>query len=236
MTPWPWTFGVITDGSNPARLEQCVGSIVRESAVEDEIIVVGGTRQPYPSITWIPFDESIKDKWITKKKNIIAETSHYECLCIMHDYVSLMPGWRQGVNNLPYSTHGPDWLTATNKILNADNTRFRDWCVIYNDAWMNPPIDDQKPPYNINGHLLNYTNNTMGRWQYYSGAYFCVTKSILLNIPLNESRCWGQGEDVEWCRRLYREYGQEAFLFNASSTVKFLKQKDRAPWEGFSPI
>lgn len=226
-----WTFGIITDGRDPNLLDQSIASILREAKNEDDIIVVGGKQKPkHSSVIWIPFDESIVNGWLTKKKNLIGEFSRHERICIMHDYIGLLPGWREGFDRLP------DWLTATNTILNADGKRYRDWCVIYNDAWMNPPIDDTKPPEELDGHLLDYTNNSMGRWQYYSGAYFCTTKSIIMSIPLNESRGIAQGEDVEWCRRLYQKYGQEVFKFNPYSKVQLLKQKQPAPWERYSPL
>ncbi len=230
-----WTIGVITDGCNPERLQACIDSILPNLSRIDQLIIVGGEKEPEgicdAEFAWIPFNENIKKGWITKKKNLVADLATGENICLMHDYVSLVKGWRDG-----FDKHDTYWNSMTNVIRNADGTRFRDWCAIYNDAWMNPPIDDQKPPPNIDGHLLNYTNNTMGRWQYYSGAYFCVKRHVIKYIPLNEDRVWGQGEDVEWCRRLYKIHGQEAFSFNPISEVKFLKQKERAPWESFSPI
>lgn len=236
---YPFTFGVITNAATSEeldRLDECIGSILREAEITDDIVVVGGKRAPkHKTVTWIPFDETIKANWITKKKNIIADFAKTDAICFMHDYVALMPGWREGYNKYSESDR-PNWLTMTNRIVNADGRRFRDWCAIYNDAWMNPPIDDQKPPENIDGHLLQYDNNSMGRWQYYSGAYFCAHKSVMMAVPLNEERVWGQGEDVEWCRKIYKMYGQSCFSFNPDSRVKLLKQKQSAPWEAFSPL
>jgi len=229
-----WTFGIITDGSDMPRLEQCINSAYRNSSPGEHIIVVGGTKKPQGNVIWIPFDETIKDKWITKKKNLIAQLADSAAICFMHDYVSLEQTWRIGMDQIGW----PDFThpTCTNKILNGNGKRFRDWCVIYNDAWMNPPIDDQKPPENIDGHLLQYDNFNMGRWQYMSGAYFCATKYVMMHHPLNEERVWGQGEDVEWCRKVYATYGNNAFLFNPFSEVRFLKIKEQAPWEMFSPL
>jgi hypothetical protein len=232
-----WTFGIVTDGKEQNRLGMVINSIIHEKDTFDEIIVIGGELRPIGADVWIPFNENIKQAWITKKKNLIAEIASNDRICIMHDYVALQKGWRDGYSKF-FDMTGGHWKTATNHILNKDGERFRDWCAIYNNAWMEPPIDNEKPPYgeSIGGHLLQYHNNKMGRWQYYSGAYFCAHKLVMLSIPLNEDRVWGTGEDVEWCRRLYKEYGQDAFNFNPHSTVQFLKPKQHAPWESFSPI
>lgn len=234
------TFGIITDGNNPDYLKAVIESIHRKWAEDtnfrsgDRIVVVGGKSNVDASALWIPFDESIKPGWITKKKNIIAEHAKTDVLCLMHDYVALSKGWRTGFEQFELENH--NWLTCTNEILNEDGKRYRDWAVIFNDAWMNPPIDDKKPPENVAGCLLQYTNNTMGRWQYYSGAYYVVQRHITTILPLDEDRVQGGGEDVQWCRKLYRYYGQSAFTFNKYSRTHFLKQKARAPWEAFSPI
>jgi hypothetical protein len=145
----------------------------------------------------------------------------------MHDYVALQPGWLKG-----FEEFGDDWLTCMTKVENANGQRFRDWCVIYNDAWMNPPIDKQSPPEKYPpGMLMRYSTTGHERWQYYSGAYFCAKRSVMTEVPLDESRYWGQGEDVQWSRLVFEKYGPEAFNMNANSTVKFLKYKESAPWE-----
>ena len=96
---------------------------------------------------------------------------------------------------------------------------------------MYPPIDEQKPPENRPGKLIPYDQKPNPRWQYYSGAYFCSKKSVLLEVPFDEARAWGQGEDVQWSRLIYQRYGADVFKFNQYSITKFLKQKERAIWE-----
>jgi hypothetical protein len=225
-----WTFGIITDGKNWDRVYDILGSIQRQSvSVEHQIIICGGEEwwgRRTPSTLYIPFDETQKEKgWITRKKNLIAQSAHHDNLCLMHDYVRLDPKWVEG-----FEKHGDDWLTCTNRIFNLDGSRFRDWCVIYNDAWMEPPIDDTPPPTGA-GRLLYYGTRGYERWQYYSGAYFCTKTQVMLDVPLDENRIWGQGEDVQWCRLLYKKYGAKAFDLNMESKVHLLKQKERAPWE-----
>lgn len=226
-----WTFGIITTEGEEERVKKVISSIVSQG-MPCEVIVVGGSSESIGgpvhndiTLRYIAFDESIKDKWITRKKNIITERASYDNICYMHDYVSLRPGWFQG-----FEKFGDNWLTCMTRITNMDGRRFRDWCVIHNNSWMNPPIDDEEPPAGP-GRLLDYNDNTSGRWQYYSGAYFCAKKEVMEEIPLDEERVWGGGEDVQHSRLLYQRYGQKVFNMNVESEVRFLKNKQRAPWE-----
>lgn len=226
-----WTFGLITS-SNPDYLRDAITSIrVNGPPLHAaEIILVGGKRDYDGIDLWIPFDETIKDGWITKKKNLVANAASNPLVCLMHDYVSLSPGWWDGVQ-----ADDEPWLTCMHRVVNQDGSRFRDWCMISNDSWMDPPIDSQTPP-NGAGRLLKYDNNEWGRWQYYSGAYFCARRDVLRELPLDENRGWGQGEDVQWCRWLYQKYGQHGFHMNPKASVQFLKQKPPAPWESREPL
>lgn len=226
-----WCFGIITSDDSP-YLQSVIASInlYGPPKGDREIIVVGGNHQCFEADIWIPFDEWIKRCWITKKKNLIAQVSNADRICFMHDYVALCDGWWDGVN----SHHYP-WITCMHRILNRDGSRFRDWCAIFNDAWMDPPIDDQKPP-DGNGIMLQYENKDYGRWQYYSGAYFCTLRTAILEIPLDENRGWGQGEDVQWSRLMYKRWNQHAFHMNPHASVQFLKQKTPATWEFGEPI
>lgn len=232
------TFGIITDGSNHDRVVDIVRSIRHQDGIgEHEIVIVGGDDNRFlamqnQQLLYLAFDESVKEGWITRKKNLVAQVAAYPNLCIMHDYVALNPGWVSGFDDF-----GGDWLSCMTPIQNQDGSRFRDWCVIYNDAWMNPPIDDQLPPENPPGRLLDYSVTTgHERWQYFSGAYFCVKRDVMLEVPLDEDRVWGGGEDVQWSRLLYQRYGRGVFSLNQESSVRFLKNKNIAPWETLSPI
>jgi hypothetical protein len=232
-----WSFGIITAGGESDRIKKIVQKIRCQTwncnTDKYEIIIIGGYKPDFlggrPAsesiIVHLPFKEGEKAGWITKKKNMIGRAAQFQNICIMHDYVAPSGYWLDG-----FKRFGSDWLTCMTKIENKDGGRFRDWCAIHNDAWMKPPIDDQQPPEGL-GRLLDYKDNTAGRWQYYSGAYFCVKKTVLQEVPLDNNRVWGQGEDVQWSRLLYKQYGQQAFTMNPHSYVRFLKQKERAPWE-----
>ena len=91
-----FTFGIITDGSNDNFVREVVGSIRNQNIPNHEVIVVGGGDVYGGGAVHIPFDETIKDGWITRKKNIITRESKYENIVYMHDYIALCDGWYDG--------------------------------------------------------------------------------------------------------------------------------------------
>jgi hypothetical protein len=108
----------------------------------------------------------------------------------MHDYVYINKGWLKGFQNF-----GDDWEVAMNKILNNDGSRFRDWC-----NWDSPlvPVND-----NYRASLLPY--HLYIKEMYISGTFFNVKKNFFINNLLNENLFWGEGEDVEWSKRVRKK-------------------------------
>jgi hypothetical protein len=224
-----WTFGIVTGGNEVHRLNCVLESIISKANDDYQIIVIGGKDKDiaFEGVDHIPFDESIKPLWITRKKNQIAQAARHQNICLLHDYVALRDNWFEG-----FELFGEEWIACVNRVENNDGTRHIDWAVIFHDAWMNPPVDDQEVPQEYGpGRLLRYDIKSWIRWQYYPGFYFCVKKDTLLETPLDESIVWGQGEDVRWSRELYARYGSAAFKFNPHSQVCFLKQKPIVPWQ-----
>lgn len=235
-----WSFGIVTDGSQVDRVQMIIDSIwddFRHMPDAFEIIVVGGANSyRYPMqpsrVHWrhIPFDETAKARaWISRKKNLIADHATFDNICLMHDYVAIDPGWAEG-----FDRFGDDWNSCMNKIVNVDGSRFRDWCMIDNDGWPPAAVARALEPYDIpcpGPGLISYYHPGVPRWQYFSGAYFTVKREALLKVPLDEDKCWSQGEDVEWSRRMFLTYGDKAFSLNPHSSVRLLKYKPSAPWE-----
>ena len=219
-----WTIGFITNGQQYPLLQRGIESVRREMP-DAQLVLIGG--EDYWQVdTHVQFDENVKPGWITRKKNLIAQVADHDNIAILHDYLALEPGWGRGVESF-----GDDWLTCMHKVVNHNGGRYRDWCVIYNDAWMDPPIDNATPPECVPGRSLQYSTRGYERWQYYSGSYFCAKKQVMLDTPLDEDRTQGGGEDVQWSRLLYQKYGEQAFTMNTLSSVRLLKQKPLAPWQ-----
>lgn len=217
-----FTFGIITGGNADSMIGQAIDSIKAESIGEYEIIVVGGRSLSGSNIRHVPFNEANKQFWITRKKNIITESATYDNIVYMHDYVKLMPGWFDGFMNF-----GSGFDVCMNRIENVDGERFRDWTLWPDD------VPDEVAQMRANGRrniLLPYEMTHLSKYMYISGTYWVAKKYVMEEFKLNEDLIWGQGEDVEWSKRVREKY---KFSMNPLSTVRIQKPgKDRA----FDPV
>lgn len=211
-----FTFGIITSGFAGNSVQTVLDSINEAFLFNQkgfEVIVVGGS-QSYQDDNYriIPFDESQKKSWITKKKNIITQNAIYDNIVYMHDYISLSPGWYEG-----FKKFGNDFDICMTPIKNADGTRYRDWTL-----W---PDDIQHIIGNWDGkYLLPYDVTDLSKYMYFSGPYWIAKKEIMRRFPLNETLSWGESEDVEFSKRIRQKH---IFSINPHSQVRLLKQKDR---------
>jgi hypothetical protein len=202
-----WTFG-IPFGCWHNNIYQILYDIKAEFKNIDYEVILVGPDNPLIDLTEykariINFDNDEKPAWITKKKNIIAQNAQNDLLCVMHDYITLEKGWFDGFNYFGY-----DWDVCMNPILTVDKLRFRDWVT-----W--EPVK-----------FVDYSDHSRIRDMYVSGSYFCVKKEFLLNNPLDETKRWGESEDVEWSLRCRDKWNYKC---NPYSKVKLLKWKDRYP-------
>lgn len=205
-----FTFGIITSGHSDKLIESI--RTIKQTCPCDkhEVIVVGGNDIQIQGVNHIQFDETIKNGWISKKKNIITQNANYDNIVYMHDYYSLDVNWYDG-----FVEFGDSWDICMNMILNIDNTRFRDWCI-----W-----DDPKYCFTTHGHrafLAPYSYDKC-EYMYISGGYWVAKKHVMLEEPINEDFCWGQGEDVEWSKRTLNKY---KYKINLLSATKLLKSKE----------
>jgi len=211
-----FTFGIITDGNNEGFIKKTIESIKKQQIPNFEIIVIGGKKE-YENCIHIPFDETIKTAWITRKKNIICEIALYENIVLMHDYIELCDDWYQG-----FLLFGNDFDICVTKIKNHNGVRFRDYSIF---------------PYGISDCLsiralipYHYAPSIkLSKLMYISGAYYIIKKYIASKFPLDERLRWGDGEDVELSKRLIAN--NIILKCNNLSTVIFQKQKLSCNWE-----
>jgi hypothetical protein len=207
-----FTFGVVSNGENQTFINKVIDSIENENIPNYEIIVVGNVKIERNNTIVIPFDESIKNGWITKKKNIITNNSKYDNVVFLHDYIVLTSGWYLGHTSL-----GDNYDIRMDRILNYDGLRFRDWCIWpHNKNLMDDVIGREC--------IIPYTFNHLKKYQYISGSYWVAKKDIMLKYPLDETLSWGESEDVEWSFRVRENCDIQ---MNTNSSVQFLKQKDK---------
>jgi hypothetical protein len=171
-----WTFGIITDGNQDARLEQVYESIASQKIpqLNWEILIIGNSKLKKDHLSILEFDENIKPNWITRKKNVLVQNSKYDNIVLMHDYLALEPNWY-----VEFEKFGDNWDVCMNCLINPSGERYRDWV-----SWA--PIQ-----------YIPYENHTHLNHMYVSGAYFCVKKTFYLENPLDESIIWGMGEDFQ---------------------------------------
>jgi hypothetical protein len=214
-----FTFGICTTSGNEERVSKIIASIKENNIpyADYEVIVVGGNYENSDSknnILAVPFDESVRDGWITRKKNIITQKAKFENIVYMHDYIVLEQGWYEAMKE-----YGEDWQVLMTRINNYDNSRYRDWTLC--GGWKNNIFVEEDTCRN----LLPYSERRLTGWMYISGAYWIAKKSFMLENPLNETLCWRQGEDVEWS---FRVKEKTVFKLNENATARVSKSNKSA--------
>jgi hypothetical protein len=210
-----FTFGIITAGTSDESLNLVIDSIERQNIPEYQILVVGNSQVSRKNTFIIPFDESIRPGWITRKKNIVTINSRYENVVYTHDYVLFEDDWYEG-----FLKFGDDFKICINKFVNPDYSRFRDWVIWpHNDNFMDSIVLPNREC------LIPYDMTHLSRYQYISGTYWVAKRYVMEDHPLDDNLLHCQGEDVEWSKRVRQKYD---FSMNPYSTVKSLKFKDPA--------
>jgi len=210
-----FTFGIITGGNSDHSLNLIIDSIESQGISEYEVLIVGNSNVFRKNTFVISFDETKKQAWITKKKNLITTNAKYENIVYSHDYVVFEPDWYKG-----YLKFGENFKVCMNKFVNPDYSRFRDWVI-----WPcnNNFMDDIVLP--NRECLIPYEMTHLSKYQYISGTYWVAKRDVMLKFPLDENLSWGQGEDVVWSKNVRSKY---TFSMNPHSTVKSLKFKNPA--------
>jgi len=214
-----FTFGVCSTPGNEQRIKDILMSIKKNDIPPSncEVIIVGNISLPMffsYDVRIFPFDESQKNGWITKKKNIITEKAKFENIVYMHDYIVLEDGWYKAMCD-----YGNEWDLLMNRIINIDGSRYRDW-ILAGD-WKNNPFVERQ---SMKG-LLPYEEKRLTKWMYFSGACWVAKKKFMKENPLEESLTWGEGEDVEWS---FRAKEVTKFFLNEKAVVKINKDGKHA--------
>lgn len=222
-----WTFGIIStdvDINNlyTSKLGPVIKSIenLKINSIDYEIIIVGANKkcedERIRNISFINFDENIKPKWITKKKNIIIENAVYENIIIVHDYVVFDKDWYIG-----FQKFETEWDVCMCKVFNKDGIRWRDWILWW--CGVAPYRIEYKgemlPPNRLLYDDYSFVNTEM----YINGTVIIGKKEYLNKNKLDENLTWGQGEDCEWSVRCRSNW---KYKMNVFSKLKLLKQHD----------
>lgn len=231
----PFTFGIITDASRGPG-ENMIGSVcsIRELQIpEYEIIIVGEEKQirkcsyldaTHTDIKIIDFNEKIRPGHITKKKNLITKHAKFDSIVYQHDYFRYDKQWYN--QQLAF---GNEWKLQVCQILNYNGSRYREWCL-----WIYPKVIDALRQSGLGDRdcLLPYWAKGVEKFQYISGAYWLAKKHVMEEFPLNESLAWGEGEDLEFSRRVFARYTP---VMNPLSIVQLAKDDRHAVFEPMDP-
>lgn len=217
-----FTFGIITNQQSNKFLPEIIDSIKNLNIPNYEIIFVGESNiQDTENIKTIPFDESIKNAWITKKKNIITQNAKYDNIVYSHDYIKYDPDWYEG-----YLKYGEDFKVCCNVVLNLDNTRYMDW------LWWDWPGAHMANAHNIwipnNEQMLPYTETRASKFMYVNGSYWVAKRDVMIEFPLDENRAWCELEDVTWSKQVVTKY---KLSINTNSTVRLVKEGKGSHWK-----
>ncbi len=185
-----FTFGIVTLYENLEQIKEVVSSIRNLRIKNYEILIIGdGTNEPdfkeSVDLKKIKFDETVKQGWITRKKNVLVDSAKYDNVVVMHDYYLFDNFWYKN-----FVEFGDDWDVCSNAQLLINNKRhFTDWVI-----WDSPVF----PRYSA----IPYHDWSQTRCMYQSGGYMIVKKDFDKKFPMNEDMTWGSAEDVEWSLRM----------------------------------
>ena len=224
-----FTFGIVTSGLDD-RIQLVINSIEQLNIPEYEVLIIGNSSVSRDRTRIISFDDNQKYDWITKKKNLITENAQYDNIVYSHDYIFYDSKWYE-----EWLKFGDDYKVCMNRILNEDETRYRDWCIWpYNGNFMDDIVAlnaEERQAFPQRADLMEglqclipYNITHLSKYMYFSGAYWVGKKYIMGEFPLNEELSWSQGEDVEWSMRIREKYN---FSINSKSIVRLLKYKGR---------
>ena len=206
-----FTFGIITNGEEKDRVDKIIESIICQNVPKFQIVIVGGENEwgDIKQVNHYPFDETIKNGWITAKKNMITAYAKYENVVYMHDYFILDDDWYQG-----FLDFGDDWDVCMNKITGSDGERYIDWISIGD-------VELAKSGYR-DGALVPYDYDKTEA-MYVSGGYWVAKRDFMIENPLDERICWGFAEDCEWSYRI-NKIKKCKYRMNANSSCSIIKE------------
>ena len=203
-----WSFCITTGYESIEGLSQTIESIRSLNIPNYEILFIGSTDKDISSISGnnikhIDFDDSVKPRWITKKKNILAQLAAYHNLVMMHDYHVFDTNWYTSFINF---TTEWDICSCQQLFINGHRVPM-DWSL-----WDKPGAG--------RAWALDYDNWDETHYMYLAGAFFIVKQHVLLEEPLNEDLLWNEEEDVEWSLRVRDKY---KMVCNGSAIVRHNK-------------
>lgn len=186
-------FALITNGLRPTQVRRFVDSVANIRGIDNiawSIAICGPADCRYQTealsnrIRYIeePSLHTAKG-WITRKKNLIVETSTSENLLVAHDRYEIPENFLDAMFE-----YGPDFSVLVPAQVDQNGKRFPDWVSI-GSQWSWAPCG-----------MLDYGDYNPNI--YINGGVIISKRSVLKDTPWNDLLFWNQGEDVELSRCL----------------------------------
>lgn len=181
------SFCVTTDGNNKDTVDRLITNIKSLSVHNYEIIIVGGEHPTFEitdTIKHVPFNETEKPRWITRKKNLAVENSKYDICVIVHDYIIFEQNWYE-----EFLKFGFDWDTCVHQCLSTNGVRTDGWRV-----HSYPGL----PKY----CMIPYDISELVPFMAIQGNYIVIKRGHYLKYPLSELMVNRDPEEMEWSARI----------------------------------
>lgn len=188
-----WTFGIVTNGKRPDWLQEAIASIRSQGVPDYEILVVGPRQHLLidgEDLRVIDFTEKDELGWISRKKNLIAESARYENLAIMHDRIVLGRDWYEGMR--AYGNYF--WLLGVPVESSNGKGRNVDWVRYKGQRGARRLAEIE---------LLDYED--WDPFVFVNGGILIAKRSCWIQIRLDERLFWQQNEDVWFSRAFIAE-------------------------------
>lgn len=202
----PWSAAVMFSGrdSEVALLNQCLAGLLTQPELTDggQILVCGPAAgaaavQGLPGVEYLACEtENVANRFIVgRKKNFAVAHLRHEKILVCHTRIALQPGCLAA---LPDEF---DVITPAVQFVGAGGTTLPYADLLFQRFRSTSTYALDPAPYI--GYPRAHWREQLRRYHpLVDGALFCTRKSLYLAHPLSDVVAWGEGEDVEWCRRL----------------------------------
>ncbi|MCA1959976.1 MAG: glycosyltransferase family 2 protein [Desulfomonile sp.] len=180
-----YTFGIITDGRRPERLQRLVESIKQQEISPNrwEILIAGTIPESVVKQEFriFPMEDMAAQGRLGAMRNVLAKEAQFNKFVSLDDDLLLHPQWAQAVDKV-----NDEFDLATGVIVNPDLTRYCDWVN------------------NVDGYtFLRRYNEGLDACQYLTGGYGIYKDYVFVEHSWDGALGFYQGEDVQFSRSLF---------------------------------
>ena len=190
--------------SEKPLLKQCVASLQLQPELTQggQILICGPSCsadviQGLVGVEYLSFEtEMVAGRFIIgRKKNYAVSHLKHEKVLVCHTRIVLQPGCLAA---LPEEF---DLITPAVSVVGAQGITLPYADLLF-QQFRSTAVYTQDPAPYIGYPRTRWREHLRRYHPYVDGALFCTRRSLFVALPLSEAIAWGEGEDVEWCRRL----------------------------------